>query len=266
MIRFAQKDDLEEIRTLWELCFPDEGGFNPYFFTHFFECTKTLLLIENKQLCAMVQMLPYQLYCQHETQDITYIYGACTHPKHRRKGYMAQLLEYSFSLDRAAGRAASALIPAERWLFDFYKPFGYEPFFYIRRQEVKKTVSSGQVPQRLSDVDIPQIAALYKQFMPTYHIVRDEGYWKKQLAMFDKLGEGAYGWWENGRLAAYAFCWENEAQEALGMTPARAQGLITTLGQETVSYVENGDDTALGCIKWYADNKASSGYMNLMLN
>lgn len=266
MIRFAKKSDIEEIRRLWDLCFPDEGGFNPYFFAHFFEYTKILLLIENEQICAMVQMLPYRLNCQHEMREITYIYGACTHPDHRRKGYMAQLLEHSFALDRAVGRAASALIPAERWLFDFYKPFGYEPFFYIHRQRVEKTVSVGQMPQRLSAVDIPQIAALYEQLMPTCYIVRDEAYWKKQLAMFDELGQGAYGWWENGRLAAYAFCWENTAQEALGMTPDRAQGLITALGQEAVSYIEDGDVTALGCIKWYADSKASSGYMNLMLN
>ncbi len=266
MICFAGKENLEEIRALWELCFPDEGGFNPYFYAHFFDCTKTLLLIEKDQICAMVQMLPYQLQCDGEVREITYIYGACTHPEHRRKGYMAQLLEHSFALDRAAGRAASALIPAEPWLFGFYKPFGYEPFFYIRRQAVNKDWTGGEIPQRLTEADIPQIATLYEQLMPSCHVVRDSDYWKRQLAMFDELGQGVYGWWKENRLAAYAFCWENEAQEALGMTAERAQGLVDVLKQETICYAENGEDTALGCIKWYAEGKASGGYMNLMLN
>ena len=38
-----------------------------------------------------------------ESGLITYIYGACTDPAHRRKGHMARLLEHSFALDRAAG-------------------------------------------------------------------------------------------------------------------------------------------------------------------
>ena len=80
---------------------------------------------------AMVQMLPYRMTVGGVSREVTYIYGACTDPAHRRKGYMAQLLERSFELDREAGRIASVLIPAEKWLFDFYKPFGYEPFFHI---------------------------------------------------------------------------------------------------------------------------------------
>ena len=68
---------------------------------------------------AMVQMLPYRMTVGGVSREVTYIYGACTDPAHRRKGYMARLLERSFELDREAGRIASVLIPAEKWLFDF---------------------------------------------------------------------------------------------------------------------------------------------------
>ena len=43
MIRRAQPQDVPRIRQLWETCFPDEGGFNDYFFAHFFDCGTVLL-------------------------------------------------------------------------------------------------------------------------------------------------------------------------------------------------------------------------------
>ena len=58
MIRFAEQRDLPAIYSLWETCFPDEGGFNGYFFSHIYEPQHTLLLMQENTLCAMLQMLP----------------------------------------------------------------------------------------------------------------------------------------------------------------------------------------------------------------
>lgn len=131
MIRFAEQRDLPAIYSLWETCFPDEGGFNGYFFSHLYEPQHTLLLMQENTLCAMLQMLPYTLSVNGELREITYIYGVCTHPSHRRRGYAAELLERSFALDKEKKRAASILIPAEEWLFEFYRPFGYTETFYL---------------------------------------------------------------------------------------------------------------------------------------
>ena len=266
MIRFARETDIPAVRELWEQCFPDEGGFNPYFFSYFFDVQRTLLLTEGDTLCAMVQMLPYRLETAAGEREVTYIYGACTHPAHRRKGHMARLLEHSFALDRAAGRAASMLIPAEKWLFDFYRPFGYEPFFHVSRHEIVQS-GVGDAPRRLSAADVPQMAALYAKLTPACRVLRDEAYWNGQLALFDALGVGVFGWFdESGMLAAYAFCWADHAQETLGMTPAREQGLLRALGLDRMVYTTYGQEHALGCIKWHEDGQASCGYMNLMLN
>ena len=107
MIRFAEQRDLPAIYSLWETCFPDEGGFNGYFFSHLYEPQHTLLLMQENTLCAMLQMLPYTLSVNGELREITYIYGVCTHPSHRRRGYAAELLERSFALDKEKNRAAT---------------------------------------------------------------------------------------------------------------------------------------------------------------
>lgn len=266
MIRFAGPRDTAAIRALWEACFPDEGGFNDYFFAHHFALPDTLLSVEEGALCAMVQMLPYRLETGGGEAEITYIYGACTDPAHRRQGHMARLLARSFALDRQAGRAASALIPAEPWLFGFYEPFGYAPFFHVDRREICRQ-GSGVPPRRLTAADIPHLAALYDALTPACRIARDEGYWRGQLALFDALGAGAYGWFDGGKMTAYAFCWADNAQEALGLTAPQEQGLLETLGRERLAVTACGQGSALGCIKWHEEGThAPFGYMNLMLN
>lgn len=265
MIRWAQPQDIPRIRQLWEICFPDEGGFNDYFFAHFFDYGTVLLSEEQSALCAMVQMLPYRLLNDGAEQEVTYIYGACTDPAHRRKGHMARLLDASFEIDRKHGRAASTLIPAEPWLFDFYRPFGYEPFFYTEKREIVQT-AAGEAPRRLTQADVSQMAALYNRLAAECCIVRDETYWCAQIDMFDALGAGVFGWFAGDTLAAYAFCWTDTVQEAFGLTEAREQGLLAALGLERCTVTGCGVQTALGCVKWYEEREVSRGYMNLMLN
>ena len=71
MIRFAEQRDLPAIYSLWETCFPDEGGFNGYFFSHLYEPQHTLLLMQENTLCAMLQMLPYTLSVNGEPRGDT---------------------------------------------------------------------------------------------------------------------------------------------------------------------------------------------------
>ena len=98
-------------------------------------------------------------------------------------------LEASFKIDRAAGKAASTLIPAEPWLFDFYRPFGYEPFFEVDRRTITRT-ADGDRPLRLTEADLPQMAALYDRLTPACHIGRDAAYWRMQLDVYKRQEKG----------------------------------------------------------------------------
>ena len=266
MIRFAEQSDLPAIRSLWETCFPDEGGFNDYFFSHLYEPQHTLLLTQENTLCAMLQMLPYTLSINGKPHEITYIYGVCTHPAHRRHGYAAELLERSFVLDKERKRPVSILIPAEKWLFEFYRPFGYTEAFYLSRRTLTQTAGESEPPRRLSVSDISQLNALYEASCPSLHIVRSREEWERQIAMFDALGAGVYGWFDGDTLTAYAFCWEDNAQEAIGLTANRERGLLNALGRETLSVTGPGSETVLGVARWHDAPCTGNGYINLMLN
>lgn len=279
MIRLAVATDMPEIRALWELCFPDDTGFNDYYFAHIFALDTTVLYELDGRIAAMVQMLPYALRTEGETVPVTYIYGACTHPDFRRRHLMSELLEWSFAQDRQHGIAASILIPQEKWLFDFYRPFGYQPAFALGNVEF-----SGAAPiahsglRTMTPDDLPACEALYLMRTATcpLTVARTTDQWEAQLAMFGALGAGAFVLEVQGKILGYAFAWKEEkgiwAQEMMCAEGSTQETFVAALmaqtGAEHVrACVPNRDGTLLGCIKWYGETSISqNGYMNLMYN
>ena len=102
--------------------------------------------------------------------------------------------------------------------------------------------------------------------VPKCRIERDTAYWNAQLALFDTLGAGVYGWFEDETLTGYAFCWEDNVQELLGADDAQLQGLLDVLRRDMLAVTETGSEIALGVCKWHEKADETAGYMNLMLN
>ena len=279
MIRFAAQADLPAIRTLWDQCFPDDSGFNPYYFDHHFAPEHTLLYLADGAVAAMVQMLPYTLRLGRDASaKATYIYGACTHPDHRRRHLMSKLLTESFALDRAQGRAASMLIPQEDWLFDFYRPFGYQPLFSVRTDCAAADPLPSSRLRPLAAHDLAACQSLYQAQTACYDfaVLRTASQWAAQLALFQHLGAGAFAWESAaGTLAGYAFVWQEPnglwAQELICADPADTQSFVGALAAETgcraVRWSGPGQpETPLGCILFYDRQPCPRGYMNLMFN
>lgn len=261
-----------QIRALWEVCFPDETGFNDYFFNNLYYPEQTILYCKQDEICAMTQMIPYELSLPDLLGTATYIYGACTHPAHRRQHLMEQLLEFSFQEDLKNHRIASMLIPAEQWLFDFYLPFGYKPAFYLDEQICYTTQNHPIRPIIPSELD--KLNALYNQKMEGYaHIVRTAKNWDDQLQLFTETGKGVWGLWVQNSLVAYAFVMQEGkdlfAQELMAVDQTAAEqlcrGLLSQFHAEKIRYTTAGLSRPLGCIKRY-DEKSANGYFNLMLN
>lgn len=93
----------------------------------------------------------------------------------------------------------------------------------------------------------------------------DIAYWNAQLALFDTLGAGVYGWFKDGTLTGYAFCWEDNAQER----SAQMTRSCRAAGRTAAQYARRdgiGSEIALGVCKWHEKADETAGYMNLMLN
>jgi predicted acetyltransferase len=128
-----------EIIDLWKIAFPsDSNTFIDRFFEQLYCDENTLVIRENGQVAAMLQLLPYQLlYCGTKV-DGRYLCGAATHPRQRGKGYMTKLMAEAKCYMESKCVAVCTLVPATEALFTFYQKRGFVHAFDYQLQCVKR--------------------------------------------------------------------------------------------------------------------------------
>lgn len=255
MIRFADKADIDNIKKLWDIVFPEEPEFNEYFFDNIFDYKNTLVMTNNKELLAMVQMIPYEIKGLGKT---TYIYGAATNPKYRKKGFMSELLKQSFKIDAYNGVSSSILIPANRPLFEFYKRFGYETVFYVN----KYIHSFYNKTADIKEADYGDIDALMDIY--SGDIIRSLEYWKIQIDMYKKLGGKVFIY-----NTSYAVV-SDKVEEIMYSKKEDKDILLNSICKYLkcgeVEVLEKGSDIPMGMLKKHNEFNIDKLYMNLMYN
>lgn len=255
MIRFADKNDVKEIRELWDVVFPEEPDFNEYYFNNIFDYKNTLIMAEDNELMSMVQMLPYEI---NNIGSVTYIYGAATNQKYRKQGLMSELLKKSFEIDRSREVIASILIPANKPLFDFYKKLGYEPLFYVE----KETYIANGYTADIREAEYSDISRLMRLY--NGDIIRNEEYWKIQLDMYRTLG---------GKFFIYndAYAVVSDKVEEIMYDNDKDRDIILNsvcnyLKCKEIEVITKGYSTPLGMMRKHKNFNADKLYMNLMYN
>jgi GNAT superfamily N-acetyltransferase len=123
------KKKKKQIRHLWKTAFGDSDDFIHLYFKQVYKDENALVIEQNGQIVSALQILPYTMtYCGEEI-PVAYVSGACTLPAEQGKGLMKKLLLDSFDEMRRREIAVSALIPAEAWLFNYYRTQGYTEIF-----------------------------------------------------------------------------------------------------------------------------------------
>ncbi len=130
MISYSSEIYRPYLMEMWKLCFGDNDEFIRFYFVEIYHNDNTLILFnENNIPVASLQILPYIIKIGDDFYNAGYISGAMTHPDHRKKGYMQQLLKVAFDEMKKKEFTFSFLIPQEEWLFEFYARYGYEKAF-----------------------------------------------------------------------------------------------------------------------------------------
>jgi GNAT superfamily N-acetyltransferase len=259
-IAFCTAEDDLAVRALWDTAFPEEPEFNDWFFANEYKCKYCLALKQDNKILAMAQLLPYYI---EGVGEVSYVYGAATHPDYRRRGLMRELLKSAEELDKGLGRVASVLIPANEGLFEFYSHLGYKTAFYVQKGELAKPVPTvGYKLRKADDSDIKAMNELYLKQKGSA-IVRDFDYWHRQLKMFASLGGEVCILEHNCTCEGYAFITDGMAQEAFG----NIEVLLSLAGvKKYITYSAEGANTPIGMLLPYHDNMPSKMYMNMMFN
>ena len=129
MITFANEHTRPAVRRMWKTCFDDSDAFIDLYFSEKYKDENTLVYIEDNQVIASLQMLPYSFTFYGECIPIYYFSGGCTLPEFRNRGFMEKLFNASFEVMRERKIPLSILIPSNENLYQYYEKFGYEKVF-----------------------------------------------------------------------------------------------------------------------------------------
>ncbi len=115
-----------QLETLWQTVFHDSDEYVRMFFDRVYQPENTFVIEpEGRGVVAMLQTVPYEVKIESAILPCAYVCGVCTHPSERGKGYMKALMQDAMHAMRKRGFALSVLIPAEPWLFEVYRRYGY---------------------------------------------------------------------------------------------------------------------------------------------
>lgn len=125
---------------LWRACFPDTDEFIRLFFDEVYKEENALIIEKEGEIVSALHILPYTMILNGTEFPISYICGVGTRPDQRGNGLMSNLMQEAEEELKRRGIPLAVLIPAETWLFDIYRKYGYsEAFSYSTETYIPQT-------------------------------------------------------------------------------------------------------------------------------
>lgn len=124
MIEFATIKDKKELSSLWQMTFLEDSQVIENFFQNVFPTVVTPVIRVDGEIASSLFLLP----CKIGKYNGKCVYCAMTKYAYRGKGYMKQLLDFSYGYCKENNLDFLFLVPAEPSLFDYYAKCGFENF------------------------------------------------------------------------------------------------------------------------------------------
>ncbi|WFD11562.1 GNAT family N-acetyltransferase [Tepidibacter hydrothermalis] len=182
-IRFAQEEDLQKIKNMWEYCFGDTEMFMNYYFDHKYKCENTLVVEDGSSVISSLQLNQYKIKINNNIYDTSYVVGVSTLPEARGVGAMKDLMSTMLNELYNKKQVVSILMPID---YRLYRRFGYEHCYdqmnYEIDMELLKDFRSKGVFKKASNKDIDFIINIYDCFLKDKN-----GYVKRDKNYYDNL-------------------------------------------------------------------------------
>ncbi len=140
-MRISHPDELQRQKEIWKMSFEDDDQYADYYFSHFYHPERMFVLEEDGEVKSMLATYPMQLHLPDGSVILSaYVYGLCTDPKDRKRGFGRQLLGFAEEYMKEHGVKCVVIVPADMTLFLYYDVMGYRKCFAHRRLEVPKNL------------------------------------------------------------------------------------------------------------------------------
>lgn len=135
-VRKLRQEEHLRTRKLWEEIFTeDTPEFVDYYYSVKAKENEIYVIEDGDQIVSMLHLNPYQMRIGNQICQTHYIVGVATVPQYRRRGLMAELLNYVLRVMHDRGEPFTFLMPASEAI---YKPFGFE-FVYTQGRSLVTT-------------------------------------------------------------------------------------------------------------------------------
>lgn len=131
---FASEFDREQIISLWNTCFGDEREYIEFYLDNRFTNDNMLVVFEDNKLVSMASFLSAEITINGEKISAKYVYAVATHPKYRKRGLAAEIL------NRAKEKYQCPLIlqPVDEALEQYYEKLGFKnSFIAVQKTYIK---------------------------------------------------------------------------------------------------------------------------------
>ncbi len=122
----------QEIKKIYKEAFNDTAEYVDMYFDKVYDDEEAMIYYaENSVPASSLFLKRYKMTFGDETVDIAYISAAATRRQFRDRGFMKTLIKEAIMKSRDRGDLFVTLIPAQKWLFDYYARFGFSTVFYV---------------------------------------------------------------------------------------------------------------------------------------
>lgn len=226
IIKAPKKEEIPQLRRLWQEAFGDTDAFLDGFFSTAFAPDRCRCAVENGQVKAAL----YWFSCESDGQPLAYIYAVATAKRFRGQGICRKLMEDTHNHLKSVGYAGALLVPGDSELRSMYRAMGYADMTGVKRFSCE-----AGAPIPLESIDGAQYAALRRALLPPNPVLQ-EG---ENLRFLQTMAHFYRG-------EDFLFCAVQEADrltalELLGNERA-APGIVAALGCKEGAFTVPGEE------------------------
>lgn len=135
MIGLATKQDINQLKYIWKICFNDDDKYIDYYFSNFFDKNNVFVYRENSIPVGMITMIKTKFNLKDKQQDAIYLYAVATLPDYQGQAIMRKLEQAVCDYAIQNNIYICVLVPQSESLFNLYFKIGYQEFFYLSNKK-----------------------------------------------------------------------------------------------------------------------------------
>lgn len=216
IVRIATKNDIPDFYKLWKICFADSDSFCDWLFVDRFYPEYAVVLEENGLIISAMQAVPYTVMVRKTPVKAVILCGVCTHPDHRKQGYMQQLFTFAMQNLYKNEFAIAVHTPA---VLESYFSFGHFPVadaLYLKNtgdppMNLHETANFKAEILSLSGETISQLHAVYESEMSHRYsgiVARTKDEFARKWRDYQSDEGRCFALFDDNNLIAYTFFYE----------------------------------------------------------